>query len=564
MKKYLFAFLLMLFLPTLALAEVSAVDNGYAEKINSYSVDVTLADSGSISVLENISYDFGNNEKHGIFRYIPFIYSGRVGSPRQTISNISVTDINGKALPYTVSDESSNKVIKIGDANMLLSGVQTYNIGYIMNNTISSNPNGDRFLWNAIGTGWTVPMENVLVSLHVDTDQLNALQTTDCYVGAADSTTKCEWDNEGGITRVALSSLKPNAGITLNLLFAKGTFPAPSSLEMFLWSSHWYYWLPWVALIGFFLFWFEKGRDPKGRGTIVPMYDAPKEITPFEASIIMDETISHKSLPAAIIALAIKGYIKIHRKDVKVLFTCKPTYELELLKPIPQTAPRMEQKISDLFFIGRDRVDLNDLGDSFPQLNASVHQFAYKEVTEKGYFPVNPVISKVIFFAVSVMMLVLGTLTAIYFLTNFAGFVCFLAPGFIAFLFAFIMPVRTKEGAILREDLLGLKMYIKAAEIDRIKFHNAPAKSPEKFEELLPYAIIFGLEKEWAAEFKDIYKNPPSWYDGNMATFSVIALTDHLSSFSDSAISAVVSASSSGGGFGGVGGGGGGGGGGSW
>jgi uncharacterized membrane protein len=102
-------------------------------------------------------------------------------------------------------------------------------------------------------------------------------------------------------------------------------------------------------------------------------------------------------------------------------------------------------------------------------------------------------------------------------------------------------------------------MYIKAAEIDRIKFHNAPAKNPEKFEELLPYAIIFGLEKEWADQFKDVYKTPPTWYDGNMSTFSIIALSHDISSFSDAAVAAAVtsSAASSGGGFGGGGGGGG-------
>ena len=540
------------------------MDNGYQEKINAYSVNATLADDTSIAVTEQITYDFGNNEKHGIYRYIPTVYTGRKGNPRQSISIRSVTD-GGQRAAFTQSNSSGSEIIKIGDSNALISGIHTYKIQYSLNRVISSDPDGDRFRWDAIGTGWDVPMKNVLITLINNGKQISNLRAQNCYVGSVGSTDTCEYNSVGNVTRVALASLAPHTGITLDLLFTDGTFPSPSKFEIWLWEAHWYYWLPLIAFLGFFLLWFEKGRDPQGRGTIVPMYDPPKEMTPYEASIIMDETISRKSLPATIISLAIQGYIKIHRKDVKALFISKPEYELELLKPVPKTAPIIEQRVADLFFTGRTTVSLSDLGDTFATSNASLHQKAYKEVTEKGYFVVNPIYSRIIFFALSLALLVIGILMAVYFFVGPLGYVAFGLPSIIGLAFAFIMPVRTRDGVIAKEDLLGLKMYIRTAEIDRIKFHNAPEKSPEKFEELLPYAIIFGLEKEWANEFKDVYKTQPSWYDGNLATFSVIALTHDLTSFSDNAIQAAVSSSSgSGEGFGGVGGGFGGGGGGSW
>ena len=97
---------------------------------------------------------------------------------------------------------------------------------------------------------------------------------------------------------------------------------------------------------------------------------------------------------------------------------------------------------------------------------------------------------------------------------------------------------------------------------------NSPKQQIKLFEELLPYAMLFGLEKDWAHQFKDMYKEPPTWYSGNMNTFNSMYLANSLSQFnsaSATAFSAPSSSSSSGMGGGGFsGGGGGGGGGGGW
>ena len=560
----LFIALLILFAPALVLAKVSSIDHGYSENVKNYEVEANLEDNARIDVTETIVYDFGTNEKHGIYRYIPTVYTGRNGSPRQSISVKFVQDNDGKAQPYSKTNENNNEVLQIGDPNTLISGLHTYKISYTLTHMVSSDTDGDRFRWDAIGTGWNVPIKNVLARITNSSKLLSSRETANCYFGTQGSTNSCDFlDTGGDALVVSKTNLPLHAGLTIDSLYSSGTFPGPGKLELLFWGTPWYYSLPFIALIIFLSLWYEKGRDPKGRGTIVPMYDPPTGLTPFESSIILDDTISRKSLPAAIISLAIQGYIKIHRKEVKILFVNKTEYELELLKPIPQTAPKVEQKVSDLFFIGRTTVNLNNLGSSFALLNQSLHKTAYEEVTQKGYFVVNPTISRIIFFAVSAALIVFGVLAAIYMLLAPINYIFFILPGVISLLFTFIMPVKTKAGAIAKEDLLGLKMYIGVAEIDRIKFHNAPAKSPEKFEELLPYAIIFGLEKQWAEEFKDIYNTPPNWYDGNFATFSVIALTNDLGSFSNAAMSAATSSSSGGaGGF--AGGGGGGGGGGSW
>jgi uncharacterized membrane protein len=96
-------------------------------------------------------------------------------------------------------------------------------------------------------------------------------------------------------------------------------------------------------------------------------------------------------------------------------------------------------------------------------------------------------------------------------------------------------------------------------------------KSPEAkvklFEKLLPYAMLFGLEKDWAKQFDDIYTNPPGWYQGNWSAFNAGYLVGSLNDFNAASATSFASpSSSSGSGFSGgaAGGGGGGGGGGGW
>lgn len=131
----------------------------------------------------------------------------------------------------------------------------------------------------------------------------------------------------------------------------------------------------------------------------------------------------------------------------------------------------------------------------------------------------------------------------------------------IAFVFYNLMSKITHFGLDARNHLLGLKEYLQIAEKDRLAFHHAPEKNPKVFESLLPFAMVFGVEKAWAKEFQDIYTAPPTWYQGFDGTFSAAVLANSLHSFST--VSAPSSSGASGGG-GFAGGGGGGGGGGSW
>jgi uncharacterized membrane protein YgcG len=204
-----------------------------------------------------------------------------------------------------------------------------------------------------------------------------------------------------------------------------------------------------------------------------------------------------------------------------------------------------------------------------------------------GYFVKNPKKIKTGYIAWG-SVLTFGGLFSLAFgilggLILFGIIVGFVLAGIIIFVFAFIMPARTAQGVEAHDALLGLKDYIKLAEADRLKFLQSPegaekiqdkeafdpktAQAKVKlFEKLLPYAILFGLEKDWAKQFNDFYKTPPDWYQGgNWTAFNAGYFAGSLGSFNNAAgtsFAAPSSSSSSGFSGGGAGGGGGGGGGG--
>jgi len=116
-------------------------------------------------------------------------------------------------------------------------------------------------------------------------------------------------------------------------------------------------------------------------------------------------------------------------------------------------------------------------------------------------------------------------------------------------------------GEAVRNKVLSFKLYLETAE--RYRLQNL---TPDMFQKYLPYAMVFGVEKKWAATFANIGVESPTWYvvtapGAVPGTFSPEAFSTGFSaSFSTSLSSSGTGGAISGGGFAGGGGGGGGGG----
>ncbi len=228
---------------------------------------------------------------------------------------------------------------------------------------------------------------------------------------------------------------------------------------------------------------------------------------------------------------------------------------------------------------GTGSVGLADIAHQLQPEAKSIKKQVAESLTSRGYFAANPTkfMATTVLTGAGIAFFVLIVLPS----AVEGALVWGLAAGItILGVFFHFMAARTSKGVVANEHILGLKLYLKVAEKDRIKMlqspdapyapkSDAPRQTVDLFEKLLPYAIVLGVEKEWAGKFKDIYTSPPDWYAGNYAAFNAGYLVGSLGGGFSSSLGASFgsASSSSGSGFGGggfSGGGGGGGGGGGW
>jgi uncharacterized membrane protein YgcG len=545
-----------------------------AEVIDSFDVEVSINADASFNISEKIQYDFDLAEKHGIFRNIPIKYQARGGNYNLRVSGISVTDEKNKKYNFTISYPGDDLEIKIGDANKLVSGKKNYVINYVIRRALNYFDTQDEFYWNVTGNEWPVAIKNATLKVFLPQDVKKELLRGECFIGAFGSTEKCQYDfSDTAATFSASRELAPREGLTAVFGFPKGIAHEPSAGEKFLETlkDNGILFLPVIILLIMLWLWRQKGRDPEGRGTIVAQFDAPDKLTPLEVGTVIDEKADKKDISAEIIHLAVKGYLKIKKTENKILFITTTDYVLEKLKNIDDSESDFDKKLIAALFDGKESVKLSDLKNVFYKSLKEINEKIYASVCAKGYFPKNPDKIRKIYLGVGMGILILG-----FFFGSFwgmLGVVSLLLSGSIVMIFSSLMPKKTLKGVAAKEHILGLKEYLRVAEKDRLKFHNAPEKNPQRFEKLLPYAMVLGVEKEWAEQFQDIYKQNPSWYDdgtGSSTAFNSMIFVSSLNSFSSEASASLASSPSSGAsggsGFsgGGSGGGFGGGGGGSW
>lgn len=536
------------------------------ESIVAFDLEFQINRDSSVNVTESILYDFDDLQKHGIYRDIPYKYQARGGNYSLRLRDFSVTDENGVAQPFSKSSSEGNVSLKIGDADKFVTGKKTYVIRYRVGRALNYFDNHDEFYWNAIGNGWTVPIQKVNAKIVLPEEARNI--KTDCFVGFYGSTERCQYLQEGNLIDFSSRSLSPSEGVTVVVGFPKGVVIEPTQTEKILETikDNWIVGLPFVTLILMTFLWNFKGKDPQGRGTIVAQFGSPDDLTPLEAGTLVDETAHNRDLSAEIIYLATRGYLRIKRIETGVSIFKKKDYEFTKLKD--GLVNDFDADIMKAIF-GEKSVGtiakMSDLKKDFHAHSRNIMKSSYESLIKRGYFPKNPKTIRTSYSVAGIVLIVLAFMLVELFGT--IGLISIVASGIVIFGFAWIMPIKTEKGVLAKEHILGLKLYMSVAEKDRIEFHNAPEKSPQHFEKLLPYAMALGVTKEWAKQFEGIYSREPEWYSAGLASgFSADDLAEDMKNFSAATASVSSQASSGGSGFSGGGGGGGfgGGGGGSW
>ncbi len=560
-KIVLIATALLFFLPSTSLA---------VESIGQFSVLIEVNSDASIVVKEHITYDLGESPRHGIFRDIPYKYTRNGINYNLRISDISVTDERNQAYKFTTSTKGSDFEIKIGDPDVTIVGVHEYIISYKVDRAVNYFDDHDELYWNAVGTSWPVPIQNVSADVDLPSGTVNSIA---CFTGVYESNKPCANSNfENASAFFREPTLDPYQGLTIVIGWPKGIVTKPSKAEVLLQTirDNLIFLLPIIGLALLYWIWHKHGKDPKASIPIAAQYEPPDKLTPIEVGFLLDEKNQSREITGEIIYLATLGYLKIERIPGTGWFG-KDDYKLTRLKKEDDLPNHFDRNLMrTLFVLGPDEVLLSSLrkkakvkSDNFDKASVA------KKMVADGYYAKDPYKVRGTFMGLAGACFALS----VFFLPGSwafkvsLGLVCL-----IALAFGYFMPKKTQKGSDAKQMILGLKEYLSVAEKDRLDFHNDPAKDPKIFEKLLPYAIALGVSEQWSKKFEGLFDYHPSWYnDSSNLAFNTVLFNSSLNSFNRGFETMVVAnqsnAGSGGSGFGGggfSGGGGGGGGGGSW
>lgn len=553
---------------------------------DSLDVDYTLsrAEDGTsrLTVVETFVAVFpAYDQNRGMRRIIPDSDRGVPYHPRL----VSITDENGDARA-SETDSDDGAYAMTSRADDYVHGRQTYVFSYTLDNVTRffADTDVDEFYWDVNGTEWPQPFGSVSMSLSVDQELAGALTgAASCYVGYAGATDACTISVDGDGADAAAEDLGPHETMTVAVAFEEGTFAAfdPSFL-----ASPWG-WMQGVAglgvlasLVAAVLVRVRLLRDEPGRPTIIAEYTPPPGVDALESAVLLGRTT--KAIPAEVLEQAVVGSIRIVEGSPGRLGT-RGKLTAQLVDSSRADADG-RMLLSGLFPAGRpgEEFEFGRTDTRFSTAAQAILKAATTEIDRRGLR--RPVAARWRVLP-SLAAIVAATLVFVFGVLALAGGVSALVPvvliivSVVVVITAIALVVRaplTAAGAEVRDHLRGLEQFIEWAEADRIRMLQSPrgaeraavdTDDPRQmlklYETLLPYAVVFGQEKEWANQLAALYgpDDSPGWYAGTGA-FNAASFASGISTLSSSSSSSSsTSGGSSGGGSAGGGGGGGGGGG---
>ena len=519
----LFVFVLFSCFATNALAQSTDV-------ISEFKSNITLEQNTDIKVEEEITYFF-SYPGHGIYRDIPTKYSVQLTLARPIAIKLDELYYYKKDEPsikysaYEKSLENGYTRFRIGEADTSIEGEYVYVIKYTMKNAVNYFDDHDELYINIAGNYWNVPIQKLSTSIKVPGKIINKI----CYTGVSGSkesncTFKDISETETSITLA--DTLDIGEDLTVAISMPKGTLKDVRGAQTvaFLLSNIGLL-LPIPTLIVGLILIKKNGKDRKL--TTIPHYEPPKDMFPMLAGAIYNKALTPKHITAQIVQMAIDGYIKIKQEG-------KRNYVLEkdqIEKNISEDTVRA--LYADLFK-GKNEVNINDIPSDFYTTVNSLKKSIDTKLYEEKYFSKESkkLWNKFLFIGFFGIFVTFMAATPLASIAATGWTIGIAISSIILVILTSRIELRDTLGNKVFAELEGLRMYINTAEKHRIEFHNDPEKYLGVFEKLLPYAIIFGLEKKWAKEFEDLYKEPPSWYAGDISTFNTLVLANSISSVS--------------------------------
>lgn len=552
----------------LLLSSVSII--AQEEKIYTFYSDVTIEESGMIRVKEEIRiFSKGDVFKRGITRSLPLTRRDIQNNRISIGYSVSEVLMNGSPVNYFTEREGGDLIIYVGDRNIFLDpGFYIYEIYYETAGQIGFYEDYDELSWNVNGiSGKMIDSVSSVVRLPTGANIISS----HCYTGRfGDKESDCisEINEDGSLTTV-VNNLPSNEMLTVSVGFTKGVVNQPAGFETNVFSWFDKNGMAVVSAVFILLLsvyyritWKKYGVDPP-KPVAIPQFSPPDGLSPAAVGMLHKGYFIDDLITASIVNLSVKGYLSIEEIiEKKGLFGIRKdrVFSLTRLNNDYSKLPAEEAVVLRELFYSGDNIRLDGKYDR----DVAKMMQNYKKSLNKQFRPVLDEGINIKFHVVPWLGFVLYIIILFYFINNSlmhfevnrtALFITIPLLSILYIIYA-IQIVRPGERKLhYRSNIKGLKMYLDVAEEKRMQFFNPPSVTPEKFEELLPYAIALEMEEVWGEKFEKALLSSavqpeayqPAWYRG---TYVNAALFGHAlnSTLSNTVSHAATQPSSSGGG----------------
>jgi uncharacterized protein (TIGR04222 family) len=546
------------------------------ERILAFDSSIRVHQDASLTVTETIRVRAeGRNIRRGIYRDFPTRYLDWAGHHYRVDFQVLEVRRDDQTEAWHSESRANGVRVYLGDANrMLPAGIYEYTFRYRTQRQLGFFENHDELYWNVTGNGWDFPIDQVSARIELPAAVDWRKLRIDYRTGPQGSTArKAEHSIISGQTVgfSTLGMLGPREGLTVALGWPKGLVREPGIQRHVGWflrdnGAALVLLIGFLAALAWYLWaWHHYGRDP-ARGIIIPRFEPPRGLSAAACRYVRDMALRSDAFTAAVVSLAVKGYLTIEDKDDGfVLYRQRgpqepsaTTGELAVLAELlPEDESWIELDNAHYQEFQRARVELRE---------------ALKSEYHGRLFRLNTLYM--------IPALTITALTAVIAATQPSGPLPWIAFVILSLalhlLFLFLMRAPTPAGRRVMDEIAGFSMYLDTAEQDRLDRMRSPALTPEVFERFLPYAFALDVQNHWCERFAREFPREAAqgamyshgWYHGDRQGLSALhhvgtQFGAGLSSAISSASTPPGSASGSGGG-GFSGGGGGGGGGGGW
>ncbi|MCD8485129.1 DUF2207 domain-containing protein [Candidatus Woesebacteria bacterium] len=571
-----------------------------AERIHQFSSDIVVQPDGSIQITETIQYET-DQQKHGIYRYVPTEYVRSGWSQTAHVRVESITDELGTPIPYEQSWDSGNITWKIGDPDTTFTGRKTYVIQYeiddaLQNISVDENsPARPELYWDITGEGWQVDIASVAATIQSPSATITDVACYSGKFGSDDGLCSIDRREAHAVTLTYPDTISYGDNMTVAVAFdPAGAWVLPS------WWERLWQWLqdnlllipvvlPGLALAGA---WWYRGRDreftswnvfagddgedkPQRWAPLISfrrppfVYEPHTDLTPGQAGALLDERVDNQDVIAEIIDLARRKYLRIEQTEKKQLLGKKREYTLVRLKSFAaakKLPEHQEYLFTHLFDKEVESVKLEDLKGSFYTHFEKVRSKIFTSLATENYFRGNPQQVRGLAFGAAAVLSFLSILASIFLFQKGIILGLPIMAGSVAasFLFASVMSAKTARGRNAMWRAKGLQRMIQAG-----AWRQEIQEKHLFIEEVFPFAVAFGVVKKLSKDMEALQVTAPEYLP--VASAYAFSSSDFVDSFSQTATQSLSynpssGSYSSGSGFSGgfSGGGGGGGGGGSW